>query len=323
MIAAERMPLERRSVLPLLLSLLAFAGGCGCRAARPEPPPKDVIPIARITPDRVPAGDPVSVRYQWKTGPAFGPPAGPYRAFVHFVDREGSLLFTDDHRPSPPVEEWQPDRTYAYTRIVLTREFPYAGEVTVLMGLYAASGAGERLSLRGDPAGGRRYRTARFTLAPRDRGLALRWEGLYEPEASAQAPLFLARFMKRTASCRFDNPGEDAALFLSADVATAGFREPPRLTVEGRARWSAELPLVLTDDAQLLRVRIPRAALGRRPESVLSFTMSDSYVPKRLGGSDDPRELSLRILGARILKTSRLEPVLLEGAAGMESRPGP
>ncbi len=295
--------------------LIALCGGC--RRAKPPVQPLDILPSARLTPAELPAGGPVSVEYAWRLGAAVPELSGAYGAFVHFVDREGSLLFTDDHVPSPPVEAWKPGQTYAYRRTILTREFPYAGEVHVLMGLYSATGTGERLPLRGDDEGRRAYRVARLTLLPRDRDLALAWEGLYAPEGIANAPLLVMRFMKRTATCRFPNPSEEVAFFLSGDLVPDAFPQPPVLTIEGRAGWRASLPLAHTMEAQLLRVRIPVAALGRRSYATLRLTMNGSYVPRALDGSDDPRELSLRIRAAHVLRVSALAPVLLEGAIVM------
>lgn len=295
---------------PILVAALL---GPGCRKAKPAPSPLDVVPVATAHPGRLAAGGPAAVDCEFRVGSSAPRVTGDYRVFVHLVDDEGSLLAADDYPPSPPVAEWQPGGRYARRRILLTPEFPYAGRVSILTGLYSERG-GERLALTGKEQGRRAYRSGGFALLPRRGDLALDWEGLYEPEASADAPLLSMRFMGEAASCRFANPGEDVLLFLSVDIEPQGFAVPPRLTIEARAGRRLELTLPLTTEPELLRVRVPGTALGRREQATLRFAMSASYVPSALGVSGDTRRLSLRIRGASLLRAAGLDPALAEGA---------
>jgi hypothetical protein len=297
------------------LGLLALAVTVGCRGAKPRPArPFEIVPLAVATPEQVAAGDPVAIECAFHVGGQAPGVTGSYRVFVHLLDREGALLAADDYLPQPPVSQWQAGKTYGARRIVLTPEFPYAGEVAIVTGLYAASAAGERLALAGRPLGRRAYRAGRLTLAPRRRELALDCEGLYAPEATPEAPLLVTRFMGRTASCRFSNPAEDVLLFLSVDLEPQGFTAPPRLTLATDTGRALQLPLPLESEPRLLRVRIAASALGRRELAGLRLTTSAGYVPRELGVSGDPRELSLRIRGARLLRASAAPPALVEGA---------
>jgi len=305
----DRSPRSTRKAI-LLATILALPA---CRpSGQPAAVPLAVGPSAIITPDRVPAGDPIVVSYKWDLRGPLPPLPHPHRAFVHFVDAEGALLFTDDHSLSPPLDAWQPGRSYEYRRIVLTPTFPYVGTVTVLMGLYSEA-TGKRLALRGDERGRFAYQVGRFTMLPRRRDLTLACDGFYPAEASVRAPLLVTRFMPAHASCRVANPREDVVFFLHADIEPEGFSAPPVLTVSA-ARFAADLPLAMTSDPQLLRVRVPRAALGRAPTSELRLSMSHTYVPRSLGAGDDSRELSLRIRGLCVALARELDALLIDSA---------
>lgn len=296
----------------LVTAMLALPA---CRPSRqPVVTPFPILPSVIITPDRVEAGGPIVLTYRWAVHDPLPPLPQPQRAFVHFVDAEGSLLFTDDHPLLPPIDTWQPGRSHEYRRIVLTPTFPYVGAVTVLMGLYDET-TGERLALRGDQQGRRAYQAARFTILPRRRDLTLTCNDLYPPEASVDAPLLITRFMARHAVCRVANPRDDVVLFLHGDIEPQGLPTPPTLTVSAARSFSAELPFVLTGEPQLLRVRLPAAALGRAPMSELRLSMSHTYVPRSLGVGDDPRELSLRVRGLSVGRAKELDPLLIEGAS--------
>jgi hypothetical protein len=295
------------------MSIGIAALSLSCRAPRPSVVPEDMTLHVDVTPKRLPAGGPLAVSYAWEVGPAARRLSREYRAFVHFVDPEGILLFSDDHVPEPSVTTWEPGRTYAYRRVVLSSPFPHTGVVTVLAGLFPASGPGERLALRGRELKQRAYRVDQIFLLPRDRDLEPACDGLYGPESSAGAPLAVARFLKRETTCSFRNPGEDVVVFVHGTIEPRGFATPPVLTVAAGA-VGGEFPLALTREATVARVRFTASDLGPRALARMRLAMSASYVPEAIGQNGDDRELSLRLFGLRIVRAAALEPALLEGA---------
>ncbi len=307
-----RQPLRARPAIGFAVVLLALAAEPGCGRRTSRAPALAITPQADVQPSRVPAGGAVSIEYRWTVGASAPRITRPYRVFVHFLDRHGTLLFADAHEPSPPVVEWQPGHSYAYRRTTLTLEFPYVGPLTVVMGLYSQA-TGERLPLSGQDAGQRRYRVAALSLLPRDRELSLRCEGLYPPETPVAAPLLVTRFMRREATCRFRNPREDTLVFVQGDLEPAAFTTAPILSLSSLAA-TARHELPLTDELQLLQFRIPARDLGREAEATLRLGMSASYFPRLLGGSDDPREVSLRLFRLLVLRAGGVDPILREGA---------
>ncbi len=305
-------PTSCRLAIASAVVLLAIAAEPGCGRRTAGAPALAITPQAEVQPSRVPAGGAVAIAYRWSVGSSAPRITRPYRAFVHLLDRHGTLLLAEEHDPAPPVGEWQPGHDYAYRRTTLTPEFPYVGPLTVVMGLYSRA-TGERLPLSGQDAGQRRYRVAVLSLLPRDRELSVRCEGLYPPETPVAAPLLVTRFVRREATCRFRNPREDVLVFVQGDLEPAAFPTAPTLSLSSRAA-TARHELPLTDELQLLRFRIRARDLGREPEARLRLGVSASYFPRLLGGSDDPREISLRLFRLLVLRAAAVDPILGEGA---------
>lgn len=284
-----------------------------CRTPAPPAPPEDITPRVTVTPERVPAGGPLALTYTWTVGPGARPIRDDYSAFVHFLDPEGVQIFSEAHVPTPPVTSWEPGHTYTYRRFVMTPFVPHVGRVVVVVGLFSMSGPGQRIALRGADRGRREYRVGEFVLLPRDRDLAAACEGLYPQGASAGAPFDASRFLRRSTVCSFPNPKEDVVLFLAGDIAPSLFPSPPTLTIAGADGTGFRVSFANAPEMSL-RLRLPAHTLGEGPEARFRLDMNASYVPKAMGVSDDPRELSLRILSLGVFRARRLDPALLEGA---------
>jgi len=57
-----------------------------------------------------------------------------YRVFVHFLDADGELMFSDDHAPPTPTMSWRPGQVITYERRTIVPVYPYIGEVTIAIG---------------------------------------------------------------------------------------------------------------------------------------------------------------------------------------------
>lgn len=67
---------------------------------------------ARVSIDRFEpiGGNRIRIAFRWKVEK---PISGPWRAFVHFTNAKGRILFQSDYVPQPPVEQWQPGEVVA------------------------------------------------------------------------------------------------------------------------------------------------------------------------------------------------------------------
>ena len=137
-----------------------LAAGCGRRTD--TAPPVATPAVALTRPDAV-VGGPIEMTYRWAVAP--GAPAFPADAwvFVHFLDADGELLWTDDHEPPTPVWEWKPGATVEYVRTTFAPKLPYVGEIRIEAGLFSR-GTGQRLPLQGTTRGQRSYELGRLNL---------------------------------------------------------------------------------------------------------------------------------------------------------------
>src|SRR3954464_10519682 len=97
-------------------------------------------------------GTPFDMTLRFVVAPDASVPADDYVFFVHFIDRAGELLWTDDHQPPTPVRQWKPGQTIEYTRTLFVPKVAQAGETHIDIGLYAPK-TGDRLPLTGQNVG--------------------------------------------------------------------------------------------------------------------------------------------------------------------------
>ena len=135
--------------LSIVFVVALVAAGCG----RPEDTdPPVATPTVTLSRPEAAVGSPVEMTYRFAVAagaPAF---AEGYWVFVHFLDADGELMWTDDHIPPTPVQEWKPGATIEYTRTMFIPKFPYTGETRVDVGLFEPE-SGARLPLSGQSAG--------------------------------------------------------------------------------------------------------------------------------------------------------------------------
>jgi hypothetical protein len=280
--------------------------------------PKDmnaIVPKVTVNREKVPLKSAIEVTYTWECEPTMKKVADDYRAFVHFVDKDGVLLFTDDHLPTPPVTSWEPGKTYSYTRTVFIPNYSYVGGVEVRVGLDPIGGGRKpRLALKGDDAGLREYRVLRMTFLPETQNIYLvQKEGWYDPETTRDNPALERTWTKKEAVASFKNPKKDVILYLEADTNSTAFeKQPPVLTVSVGGKTGIQVPIA---DPEVFQKRVLFKAddLGSGEWVDLRLTMDQSFNPKAKGLNDDARDLGLMVYHICVVEADQVGP-LAEGA---------
>ena len=134
----------------LVCCLTASFGAVGCGPTDSASPV--ATPAVGLNRTRVPLGGPLELTYRFTVAanaPGF---TSDYRVFVHFLDADGELMFSDDHAPPTPTMSWRPGQVITYERRTIVPVYPYIGEVTVAIGLYSPV-IGDRLPLAGEAMG--------------------------------------------------------------------------------------------------------------------------------------------------------------------------
>jgi hypothetical protein len=280
--------------LLVVVMMAVVIAGCGKKA---DTAPPVATPTVTLNHTRVPLGSPVEVTYKFQVAPS-ATFAKNYRVMVHFLDADDELMWTDDHNPPVPTSAWKPGQTVEYTRTVFVPFYPYIGDATVAIGLYAP-GSNERLPLAGDGAGQRAYRVAKIRLQPQTDNIFLAYvEGWNGPETAADNQAIEWQWTKKDASIRFRNPKRDATFYLHYDGQPAMFDSPQTVNVYVRDAVVDTFQVTGTDEV-IRRVALKAAQFGEDEMVTVRIAVDKTFVPALVkAGTKDVRELGIRVFHA-------------------------
>lgn len=245
---------------------------------------------------RVPQGSPVDVTYRFT--PAEAPTPGQYRVFVHVVDVDEELMWTDDHS-LPAPDGLQPGQAIAYTRTMFVPIYPYVGASKVIVGLYDPATNG-RLKLGNADRGDRSYQVADFELLPLTENVYLIFrDGWHPAEVAAGSPTIEWKWTRKEATVAFRNPKKDSTFIVQLDNPA----QVPGAASEVEL-WLGERSLgiipVSAEDAAVHKISLPAADLGTADMVEIRFVANRTFVPalEPSTKSSDTRELGVRVFHA-------------------------
>jgi hypothetical protein len=294
----------------LAVALLATLALPGCNRRKPAEV-NPIVPSIKVNRTKAPLGSALEITYTWTVEAGARKLDQNYWALVHFNDNQEVMLFSDDHQPEPPPTEWEPGKTYSYTRTRFVPIYPYVGEVEVRMGLYPYPGRGERPALKGEDKGFREYKVATLELLPQTENIfPVYKEGWHNPETHPENPSVERTWTKKDALMSFKNPKKDVIVYLEGDTCVKCFTKTPELTMSvGRGvgvRFPIEGPQVY-----LKKVKVPAADLGEDEWTDLRLSMNESFVPKNLNPplNNDDRELGFNVYHLFVVAADEAGPV--------------
>ena len=204
-----------RSQSPLLrvcaLLMPVALAACG-RTAQQQAPV--ATPTVTMSTKQAAIGTPIEMTYRFEVAQNAPPIAEDDLVFVHFLDTDGELLWTDDHMPATPTSQWKPGQVIQYTRTMFVPKFPYVGETRVEIGVYSPKD-GKRLPLSGETKGQDSYHVATFALTKQTDNLYVVFkDGWQETETSPQESGTEWQWSRKMATLAFRNPMRDVTLYL-------------------------------------------------------------------------------------------------------------
>ena len=281
-------------VILLVWPALIAAAGCG-RAAGPD------VPVAKpqvtlSSADGI-IGGPLEMKYQFVVAPDAPPFNDDYWVFVHFVDTDGELMWTDDHEPPTPVRQWKPGQTITYDRTMFVPKFPYVGETRVEVGIYSRK-TGNRLPLEGATTGQRAYQLAKFNLQLQADSLFVVFRDGWHPTELAESSAREWQWSKKQATFAFRNPHRDALLYLQLDRA-GGFPEPQQVELR-IANDIIDSFSLAPNQAELRKIPLTAAQLGPDESVEVQLSVDKTFIPATVPElkNNDPRELGIRVFRA-------------------------
>lgn len=290
---------ESRILVSLLTAaVLSTAAACSQGADTATPVGEVQVTLART---RIALGSPVEVTYRFTLAPG-AESIGERLVFVHFLDADDELMWTDDHEPPVPSASWKPGEPVEYTRTMFVPSYPYVGAASIVVGLYAP-GTTDRVKLSNQDRGDRSYKVADFELLPQTENVFLIFkDGWHQTEVvneGGEGPRVEWQWTKKEATVAFRNPKRDVVLYVQADNPNAGPNAAQQMEVR---IGDLLLGTIALEGAAEPIVKLPITAdqLGAADMVELRFVADKTFVPAlEFGqGNTDTRELGARVFHA-------------------------
>jgi hypothetical protein len=266
----------------------------GCSEAEDTTPPVGSMQVSLSRP-KVALGSPVEVTYKFTLN-ADAPNLGQRRVFVHFLDADEELMWTDDHDPPTPTADWKPGQTVEYTRTMFIPSYPYVGAAKVAAGVYSPAN-NDRLKLANEDRGDRSYKVVDFELLPQTENIFVIFKDGWHPAevVTDGAGRTEWQWTKKDATIAFRNPKRDVTLVLQVDNPAVGPNAAQQVTVQIGDQVITTIPLSASS-AQVLKFPVSAAQLGTGDMVEMKFTADKTFVPAldQSMKSGDPRELGAR-----------------------------
>ncbi len=290
----RRQSLAARSSLGLLLVAAAIA--CG---GTDNAPAVGSMAVS-LSRSRIALGSPVEITYKFTIAPD-APALGGRTVFVHFLDANDEMMWTDDHDPPTPTTEWKPGQTVEYTRTMFVGRYPYVGAAKIVAGLYSTA-SNERLRLSNEDRGDRSYKVADFELLPQTENIFVIYkDGWHQSEVVAEGPSRTEwQWTKKEATLAFRNPKRDVVLFLDVDNPATSGNAAQQLDVLIADQQLGTVPIQKGAPAVVRKIPISAAQLGTADMVELRLIADKTFVPAldAGGSSGDSRELGVRVFHA-------------------------
>lgn len=280
----------------LVCALIVLAGAAaGCRKSSDEPPV--ATPSLVVSQTRVPLGSPLELNYEFKVAanaPAF---TEDYRVFVHFVDADEELMWTDDHLPPTPTSQWKPGQTIKYNRLLFVPVYPYVGDAAIEVGLYGKDN--RRLSLAGTEKGQRSYQVAKIQVAPQTESIYLTFkDGWHLAEIAPDNASNEWHWTKKEATLSFKNPKRNSIFYLDYAGQPKVMTEPQTVTVSIGSEVVDTFQVGPTGETRRIPLSVTQLGAGDQVE--LKLGLDRTFVPAVItsGAQADKRELGLCVFHA-------------------------
>jgi hypothetical protein len=279
-----------------LCLLLTVCSAVSCTSGEDTAPAVATANVSLSRP-RVAQGSPVDLTYQFQIVET--PPPGSYRVFVHVVDADEELMWTDDHNLPAQPNPVQAGQTLEYTRTMFVPMYPYVGPSKILVGIYDTA-TNTRLKLGNADRGDRSYQVADFELLPQTENVYLIYrDGWHPAEVAGDNPGVEWKWTRKEATVAFRNPKQDATFIVQLDNPAQTSSAATEVDIRLGDRSLAVVP-VGPGDAPVHKIPLAAADLGTADMVEIRLVANRTFVPALDPStkSSDTRELGVRVFHA-------------------------
>jgi hypothetical protein len=276
--------------------LLVVCSAAACASGEDTAPPVATAEVV-LSRTRIAQGSPVDLTYRFQ--PQAAGPEGTYRVFVHVVDADEEMMWTDDHVPPTPPSAWQPGQTIEYSRTMFVPMYPYVGPAKIVMGVYDMA-TNSRLKLANADRGDRSYQVAEFELLPQTENVYLIYkDGWHSAEVAPENPTVEWKWTRQEAVLAFRNPKRAATLILQMDNPAQSSGAASEVDVR-LGDGSLRVIPVGPGDAPVHKIPLSADQLGTADMVEVKLVANRTFVPalEPSAKSSDTRELGVRVFHA-------------------------
>jgi hypothetical protein len=297
---------QRRSLgvaIPVWIPLLAACAAVSCSKPQDNSPAVATAEVA-LSRSRVAQGSPVDMTYRFRvTADMAALPS--QKVFVHVVDADEEMMWTDDHDPPTPTTSWKAGQQIEYTRTMFVPMYPYVGGAKIVLGLYDRASS-TRLKLGNQDRGDKSYQVASFELLPQTENVYLIYkDGWHPAEVAPENPAIEWKWTRKEATVTFRNPKRDATFILQMDnpARAAGAATEVELRVGDQSLGTVP---VGPEDTQVRKFPLTAAQMGTGDMVEIRLVANRTFVPALEPGtkSNDTRELGVRVFHAFVQPAS-------------------
>ncbi|MBN2054640.1 hypothetical protein JW905_06945 [bacterium] len=288
------------AVVGFMLYLRQSAGPPSDQSAKMNEIRVAVEPGLHYAKDRLVSHDLAEFEYIWRVDARFKTPDRRYKIKVHFTDEHGQILFQDDHYPPDSIQDWVPGTEVRYKRVIYVPPINRKCPVTVMMGLYDQYKPEKTVLLLGDMAQLNRYQVGVIPLEPpvdlRERlaeQARIEFKQGWYPVERDPVTERTWRWMERDGTIDVPFLGGDALLFLNCWIPRHPFERPSTVTLYFNNRVLCEQQ-ALYEEVTIKHLMLADSFEGK-PFGRLRIEVDQTYIPRKLGLSDDHRELGLML----------------------------
>lgn len=285
-----------RSAAALAALVLVTAAGCGSQPDQAPPVASLDLTLSRT---RIALGSPVDMQFRFTVAPD-AQALDATRVFVHFLDVDEELMWTDDHEPPTPIASWTPGQVIEYERTLFAPVwYPYVGPGKIVVGLYNPDN-NDRLPLSGTDRGDRSYTAAEIELLPQTENVFLVFkDGWHAAEVAGDNQSIEWQWTRKEATIDFKNPRADVLLYFKADNPA---QSPNAATAVEIRIGETVIDTVAVSAAEpaIMKIPISAAQLGDAEMVEMRLVADKAFVPADEPGSSsgDTRELGVRVFHA-------------------------
>ena len=276
----------------------------GCSEKEKEVVQAFITPDITLSDTELPIGSPLEMSYQWMIDAQMLPLQKDCTVFVHFLDQEGELVFTDDHAPPLPTSQWKPGEQVEYVRTPFIPYSPIVGELKVKVGLYHIESR-TRLTLVGKDEGrDNAYLVGKIKLFPEElKSLPVYKDGWYDLEVASDDTFKEWIWSQKQAEVSFINPRRAAILYLHAYSPADELGSPQQITLYLNDQPLESWQLTSSEDF-LRKITIKKDKLGKNNWIDIRIEVDKVFIPVEHGKGEDTRELGVKVYNLLLKPTS-------------------